>query len=156
MVRPYAIWVDALRAVPAGQIPERSRQDLAVLQPASEPPVSEDRNRTRLFAAMADIIGQLARAMPLVVAFDDLQWIDEASASLLHYLLRILPASRVLFVSAARPDELDDNPWAKRLLQSLERDCRPDKIVLAPLNREETAALMGAGTTATEMELGVP
>ena len=151
MVRPYGIWVDALRAVPRSLIPEATKQDLAVLLPMPEIGTPEHGSRIRLFGAVADLIGRLAHERPLVVAFDDLQWIDEASASLLHFLLRTIGPSSTLFVAAARKDEVDDNPWAKRLFQSLERDCNPNKITLAPLNLEETAALLGPGATEAEV-----
>ena len=153
MVRPYGIWVDALRAVPPSLVPQSRKQDLAVLQPTSEIAAPEDGSRTRLFGAVADLIGQLARERPLVVVFDDLQWIDEGSASLLHFVMRTLGPSRTLFVAAAREDEIYDNPWAKRLLQSLERDCRPDRLSLAPLNREETAALIGPDAAEVEITI---
>lgn len=151
MVRPYGLWADALRAVPAGLL-SHSKSELAILQPESELAIPEEQSRARLFASVADTIGRLADGKPLVVTFDDIQWIDEASASLLHYLLRSLPPSKILFVCTARLEEVDDNPWAKRLLVSLDRDCPPHRIILTPLNREETAALIGPRTTAVEIE----
>jgi DNA-binding SARP family transcriptional activator len=152
MVRPFGMWLDALRAVPPSLVPERSRQDLAVLRPMPEIAVPADGSRVRLFGAVVDLIDQLSRESPLVVAFDDLQWIDEGSAALLHFLVRTLGPSRTLFVAAVRKDEVDDNPWAKRLFQSLERDCCLDAVSLAPLNREETGALLALGTTEIEID----
>ena len=147
VVRPYGVWIDALRAVPPSSVPEGSRQDLAVLQPSSDVRAREDGTRIRLFGAIAGLLAHLSRERPLIITLDDLQWIDEGSASLLHFLVRDVGPSPVLFVGAARKGEVDDNPWAKRLFQSLDRDCRPEKISLAPLSREETASLLGSGAT---------
>jgi DNA-binding SARP family transcriptional activator/tetratricopeptide (TPR) repeat protein len=151
MVRPYGIWVDALRAVPPGLIPEKSKQDLALLCPMPEVACPEGGSRERLFGAVVDLVEQLGRERPLIAAFDDLQWIDEGSASLLHFAVRTLGASSTLFVATARKDEVEDNPWAKRLLQSLERERCIDQVPLAPLDRDETAALLGPGTPPAEV-----
>jgi tetratricopeptide (TPR) repeat protein len=151
MVRPYGIWVDALRAVPPDLIPEKSKQDLALLCPMPEVGSPEGGSRTRLFGAVVDLIERLGRERPLIVAFDDLQWIDEGSASLLHFAVRTHSPSSTLFVATARKDEVEDNPWAKRLLQSLERERCIDKLPLAPLDRDETAALLGPGTPQAEI-----
>jgi DNA-binding SARP family transcriptional activator len=40
----------------------------------------------RLFEAVAQLLGALAQRAPLVLLVDDLQWVDEASLDLLHYL----------------------------------------------------------------------
>ena len=63
MVRPYGVWIDALRA--AGH-------DLP-----------QEPDRTRLFDAVVAMLADVA-----LVLLDDLQWVDEGSAALLHYVAR--------------------------------------------------------------------
>lgn len=146
-VRPYGIWLDALRALPFAEMPDAIKQEVAAVPPGIDRKSSGERGRARLFRAIVDLITRLSSQRPLVIALDDLQWIDEGSASLLHFLVRTLGPSCTLFVAATRTDEVDDNPWAKRLLLSLKRDRSLDKVTLAPLNRDQTAFLLGAGAT---------
>lgn len=62
----------------------------------------------RLFQQMTQFLITLARRHPLVLLLDDLQWIDASSTALLFHLARHLVRSRVLFVIAYRPGELND------------------------------------------------
>jgi len=144
-VRPYGAWIDALRSVPLPELPNALRTDLLPLLPEldSSPPVAGDRNRlfdavTRLLLSLAPPVGAV------VVILDDAQWFDEASAALLHFAARELSRSRVLFACGARPAELADNPVALRLLRSLARERRLTEIVLRPMDRVETMALVAA------------
>lgn len=90
-------------------LPVRDRFDLVsdrhrhVLLAAIEhgdpaPPVS-------LGLAVLDLLGALAERHPLtVVVLDDVQWIDELSASALQFAIRRLVHERVATLLAARPD----------------------------------------------------
>jgi DNA-binding SARP family transcriptional activator len=87
MVRPYGLWIDALGSLPVEQ------------------------DRSQLFDAVAKSLEDAA-----LIAVDDVQWIDESSAALLHYLIR---SSKAKIVCAARVGEIDDNRHAKQLARSL-------------------------------------
>lgn len=117
MVRPYGMWIDAL-----GDFP-------------SEP------DRTRLFEAVVRKLDGVA-----LVTIDDLQWIDDASAALLHYIIRSSPTR---IICAARIGEIDDNRHAK----ALARDMRA--IPLGPLSTAETWQLV-ANARAAELSGGNP
>jgi tetratricopeptide (TPR) repeat protein len=52
---------------------------------------------------MRDLFGRVARARPLVVAIDDLQWADADGLAVLAELLRPPDAPPMLFVGTARP-----------------------------------------------------
>jgi DNA-binding SARP family transcriptional activator len=104
MIRPYGVWVDALGDFPA------------------------ESDRPRLFEAVAGMLDGVA-----VIAIDDLQWIDEASAALLHYVARSTSAK---IVCAARVGELDDNPAAKRLSREMR------VIALGPLSEEDMRTIV--------------
>ena len=114
MVRPYGIWIDAL-----GDIPVES-------------------DRTRLFESVARRLDGVA-----LIAIDDLQWIDEASAALLHYAAR---TSKAKIVCAARVGEIDDNAHALRLAQTM-RTMRvgplPDEAVRKLVSDPRAAELSG-------------
>ncbi len=142
MLRPYGAWIDALRVLDAAEIPEELRRDAGPLLPQPPPESSGDRNR--LFEAVSKQLSTLAPAgRPLLLLFDDLQWLDESSAALLHFAARALEKSRVLIASAARPGELTDNRAALQTVRALGRDQRLSRIDLGPLDAAEVAELVG-------------
>ena len=53
------------------------------------------------------------------LAFDDVQWLDAASAELLHYVARMSRARPLLVALSARAGELPDNEAVQRMLRSL-------------------------------------
>lgn len=147
MVRPYGLWLDALRGIDAGALDGETSRQAALLLGGGAPAG----DRARLFAGAAALVDALSAARPLLVVLDDLQWIDEGSAALLHYLARAPGSSRpVLLAGAARDGEIDDSRWAKGLLQSLVREQRVERVALGPLDTADVAALLGA--TAPEAE----
>lgn len=144
--RPYGPWTDALRSIASDEVPPGLRPDLALLQPAFGPaPAETPADRSRLFDAVAGSLRHLAGRHPTVLLLDDLQWFDDASAALLHYVLRSFPArTPLLFACAARSGEIEDNPPISQLLQALARDQRRLDISLGPLSEGETAELVQA------------
>jgi len=142
MIRAYGLWIDMLREFPDGQGARRARR-------LSDPRLGEAASgaqaggtRDAMFAEVANEFHGMAKDRVLVVLLDDLQWIDEGSASLLHYLLRASNSlGRILFVGAAREGDLADNPWARRLLVALERARLIERHAIGPLSVAETASL---------------
>jgi DNA-binding SARP family transcriptional activator len=59
-----------------------------------------------LFEQYTRALLSLARRFPLVLVVDDLQWADLGSVSLLFHLGRRLAGSRILIISAYRPEEV--------------------------------------------------
>jgi DNA-binding SARP family transcriptional activator len=141
IIRPYGCFIDALRGLPADMIPDELRSDLLALWTGPRR-ASDPGDRDRLLAGIAMLTQSLAEAQPLVLIIDDLQWLDEASASLFHFLARsAIP--RLLLAGAARAGEIEDNAWAKRLVQSLVRDDALEQVPVGALDAQQTAALMG-------------
>lgn len=141
MVRPYGVWLDALRGVSTAGV---AGDTLAQAAPLLAGQAAEGGNRERLFDAAAALVRSLAAQQPLALLLDDLQWIDEGSAALLHFLARTLDArSAVLLAGAARAGEINDNPWAKGLLQSLARGGGVQRMDLGPLGEADARALLG-------------
>ena len=108
MVRPYGIWVDALRTL-GRELPQET-------------------DRTRLFDAVVALLADAA-----LVALDDLQWMDEGSAALLHYVARSPRAPRI--TCAARAGEIDDNPPVARVVRDLAREKRLTRVAAGPPQR---------------------
>jgi DNA-binding SARP family transcriptional activator len=128
MVRPYGPWIDAL--------PELGSTDSAQLA-----------DRTRLFDAVVAMLAKAAgapSARACVLALDDLQWFDEASLALLHYVIRSTSLGSLLVACTARQAELGENVQAVRLVRTLERDGALREVTLGPLDAVATAAIARA------------
>src|SRR5205823_1786804 len=96
MVRPYGAWIDALRSTALGITEPALREDMAVLLPELGGRAAPG-DRHRLFDAVAHLLRGLTRdGRPAGLILDDVQWFDEASAGLLHFVARAIEGSRVL------------------------------------------------------------
>ncbi|WP_161606247.1 helix-turn-helix transcriptional regulator [Microlunatus speluncae] len=100
--------------------------------------------RTRLFEAVTQLIGRLARRDPVLLAVDDLHWADTATLELLHYLARGVGDRRLLLIGSYRTDEPDDPPALRLLLQDLRRDPITEELRLAGLTDDAVRALAGS------------
>ncbi|MEJ2716292.1 MAG: AAA family ATPase, partial [Deltaproteobacteria bacterium] len=59
--------------------------------------------RRQIFFAWRRLVGRMAQDRPLILVFEDLQWIDESSATLLEHMLSLAYRGRVLLVILSRP-----------------------------------------------------
>jgi len=132
MIRPYGIWIDALA-------------ELGSLS-------SDNSDRSRLFEGVVEMLSKPSRRAGAVIALDDLQWLDEASAALLHYVARALRGEPILIALAARAGELEDNAAAARVIRELGRDQRLVRLSLEPLTAEETRTLTEKVAPQTELD----
>ena len=157
-VRPYGLWVDALRGASLASVSKEVAAAAAPLLDVGLSPVAAPSgDRSQLFSATALLVRSLAVSSGLAIALDDLQWIDESSAALLHFLARTPDlGGRLVLAGAARSGEIDDNPWARGLVQSLAREQRIERLPLAPLDPDQAAALVNAvlGTVDASLALG--
>ncbi|MCC7458512.1 MAG: AAA family ATPase [Nitrospira sp.] len=140
-VRPYGFWLDALRGVPTDHASAQVLDRAAPLLGGNAAAVS----RAQLFDATAELLNSLAQAQPLAVLIDDLQWIDDASAALLHFVARRLATASqpLLLAAAARAGEVDDNAGAKGLLHSLAREHALQQLDLGPLAEDDVRRWLG-------------
>lgn len=73
----------------------------------------ESRQRKeRLFEALRDLIVRGCQQQPLIIAIEDLHWIDKASEELLGYLIGWLANIKVLLILLHRPEY--SHQWASR------------------------------------------
>lgn len=118
----FGPWIEALGAFPA--------QD-----PAS--------GREQLFATLAaKVIGDAAQ--PVLLILEDFHWSDEASAELLHHVVRAGRGCPLTVVLTAREGELPDNLAVGAVLRSLRRDIPFEEIRLQPMGEEEMRQLIGS------------
>ncbi|MEP0752771.1 AAA family ATPase [Trichocoleus sp. Lan] len=140
MLRPYGIWIDALRAIArdsGSQLPA----ELSSLFPEVEGR-RDPGDRSQLFDAVVNLLSQLSsNGKRTVIILDDIQWLDEASTALLHYAIRLLGHSSVRFALSARQRELSDNVPVCKLVQALRREERVQTISLPLLNQAQVVQL---------------
>lgn len=128
-IRPFALWIDALRKLDAGAADAIFTQRDHV-------------SRDRLFEALSDAIATRARVQPVALIFDDLQWADESSATALHYVARTNRDQPLLCLVACREDELRENSAACRALRELRQTGFLQDIKLHPLAPEDVRKLI--------------
>ena len=120
-------------------------------QPGTDPSVVQ----RRAFDAVRNLLERRARAGPVVVALDDVHWLDGSSVALLQHLLPVTAEAPLLIVLAARPDQGGhlDGLRAAALESAADRTA---ELALTPLrgeaDRELLVGLVGAGTLPPELE----
>ncbi|GAB4371002.1 MAG: AAA family ATPase [Elainellaceae cyanobacterium] len=161
MVRPYGIWIDALRsiALPINTLPSELGFLLPELGQATnitpDSSLTHLRERSHLFDAMVHLLATWTNQAPIVVMFDDIQWIDEASSALLHYAIRLLNHLPIQVVCTGRSKELQENEAVSKFLQALRREKRMQILELQPLNRAQTLELIRHAPMLKQAELTI-
>ncbi|MBI2566627.1 MAG: protein kinase [Candidatus Schekmanbacteria bacterium] len=111
------------------------------LEAAPEPEVlSPQAARLRLYAALADVFGELAcQQPPLVLVLDDLQWADGLTVGFLDFLLRgdALERSGILVIGTYRSEEA-----GAELARLLEHP-RVNRVDLGRLDELAVAGIVG-------------
>ena len=138
------------RTVPAALIFDLARTMLRIpafaqlghdlLSMSHAPDDAEPRSRRLLVLDIVDRITELLEA-PAMLAFEDLQWVDDLSLEIIAELARRIRDKPVLLVGAYRTDELPTGTilreWRARLLtQRMAEEAR-----LAPLTLDQTALM---------------
>ena len=82
------------------------------------------------------------REHPLILALDDLHWIDSASLQLLKFLSKNLDSGYLLIVGTYRNDELNKNSLLKNAIARIRLNIEVNEIELLPLNLDDTSRLL--------------
>jgi DNA-binding SARP family transcriptional activator len=141
--RPFGPWIDGLRGAPLTDIAEPVRAGLAPLLPELANERVEINDPNLLYDGVVQALAAFAEKGPVAVLLDDIQWLDEPSAALLHFTVRHLAGSDVRFVATARPAELDDNEACRRVIEALRRDEALAILPIGPLAPATIAELTG-------------
>jgi len=67
----------------------------------------------------SEVLLALSRRFPLLIIFDDLQWVDQASGNLLFHLVRNIPESRILILGMYRPSGVFSKLGGSHSLESV-------------------------------------
>jgi predicted ATPase/KaiC/GvpD/RAD55 family RecA-like ATPase len=96
------------------------KQELKVFSESS--PISPESGRDRLFEAVSQFVTNISREAPLLVILDDLQWTDQTSLLLLHYLARGVYREPLLLLGAYRDTDIDEKHPLTPVLTELNRE----------------------------------
>lgn len=69
---------------------------------------------TRLYDQVTRLLQAISCRFPVLILLDDLQWLDNASASLLFHLGGHLAGGRILLLGAYRPEDVISEPGQRR------------------------------------------
>jgi DNA-binding NarL/FixJ family response regulator len=83
-------------------VPQRHALEIALVRAAPSGALPDQRT---LSVALAGLLRDLAAAAPVLVAIDDIQWLDDSSAAILQYAIRRLTDRPVGVIATSRPDE---------------------------------------------------
>lgn len=151
---PYAPIRDLLAALDKRfpKVLQTNRVLAAELQPVLEfRPAAEAANdpaqQRRLLDAIVQAVSLYAAQSPVILALEDVHWIDSASADVLVHLSRGISAMRALLLVSFRPAEAREDERAQHLLAQLSRNATLS-LSLRPLSQTDAMVLIDdiAGT----------
>jgi DNA-binding SARP family transcriptional activator len=145
---PYRFWVDTLKQMVLYAEKEMKQEpNLGILLPElwrdTPPPTLDPALRQiQLQEAMSRFLQRLQTKIPLLIVFDDIQWIDRPSMEMLFYLLRHLKDGHApAFLATGRTLELS-SPDFKEIRSNLQSEGLEKEMHLGPLTEEEMHLLL--------------
>ncbi len=160
---------ERLKGLPAVSVQEAARllPDLADLSPDSPPapPLDTPGARSRFFGEVVRVLLKVLDGPPPGVLFlDDLHWADDASLSLLTYLVRRLDDKPLYVLLTWRAEEVHEVQRLRELLAEARRSGRATTLTLQRLDRASVEELVGhavpgagmLGTRLSEETEGLP
>jgi len=94
--------------------------------------MSPEARKDRIRETLKRVVLKGSEVRPLVMAFEDLQWLDKGSEELAKYMLDSIPAARVLLIFTYRPDYV--HTWGGRSYHS--------QVTLNRLSNRESLAMV--------------
>lgn len=100
--------------------------------------------QARLSRAVDQLIEAARGGRPAVLMVDDIQWADDASAQVLHYLARHAAQRPILVIYAYRDEAIDSDERFAQLIEGLRRETDARRVPLARLGYADTASIVAA------------
>ncbi len=157
-VHPYGLWKEVIRdyldvctpeqlyrvigfypAEVTKLVPELA-QKLRVVPKSM--PISPEHTRDRLYEGVSQFITNISREAPLLVILDDLQWADESSLLLLHYLALGVYEEALLLLGAYRDTYIDETHALSPVLTELNRERLLQSVSLDRLSFPEASEMI--------------
>jgi len=105
-------------------------------------PISPEQEQNRLFEAVSQFITNISHETPLLVVLDDLQWTDQSSLLLLHYLARGVQKTPLLLLGAYRSTDIDSRHPLTLVLAELKRERLPQSISLKRMSLDDISEMI--------------
>jgi len=105
-------------------------------------PLSPEHSRDRLFEAVSQFITNISKEAPLLVILDDLQWTDQSSLLLLHYLARGVYKESLLLLGAYRDTNVDKKHPLSPVLTELNRERLLQPVPLKRMSYDDTSEMI--------------
>jgi len=105
-------------------------------------PIRPEQERDRLFEAVSQFVTNISKEEPLLVILDDLQWTDQSSLLLLHYLARGVYREHLLLLGAYRDTDIDERHPLTAVLTELNRERLLLSSLLKRLSLEDTSEMI--------------
>jgi tetratricopeptide (TPR) repeat protein/tRNA A-37 threonylcarbamoyl transferase component Bud32 len=120
-------------------VPEIKHKLGAILQSL---PISPEQERNRLFEAVSQFITNISKEAPLMVVLDDLQWTDQSSLLLLHYLARSVDRDSLVLLGIYRDTDIDQKHPLPPILTDLNRERLLQSVPLKRLSLDEVSEMI--------------
>jgi tetratricopeptide (TPR) repeat protein/KaiC/GvpD/RAD55 family RecA-like ATPase len=105
-------------------------------------PLSPEHSRDRLFEAVSQFFTNISREAPLLVILDDLQWTDQSSLLLMHYLARGVYKESLLILGAYRDTYVDDQHPLSPVLTELNRERLLQSVSLRRMSYDDVSEMI--------------
>jgi len=105
-------------------------------------PISPEHGRDRLFEAVSQFVTNISKEAPLLVVLDDLQWTDQSSLLLLHYLARGVYRESLLLFGAYRDTDIDELHPLSPVLTELNRERLLRSVLLKRMSSSDVSEMI--------------
>jgi predicted ATPase/class 3 adenylate cyclase len=95
-------------------------------------PISPEERKCRIIEALKHIVLKGSQIRPLVMAFEDLHWVDKSSENLLKHLLESIPKASIFLIFTYRPDFV--HSWGPKSYHS--------QVILNRLSNRESLTMV--------------
>ena len=141
---PYAPITSVLRELVAQVGTERvleaagpGRDTIGVLLPELDEHVAGGASENRLHEGVATLLEHIARERPIIIAIEDLHWADDATLTVLRFLLRAVASGPIMIVLTYRSDDVHRGHPLRVFLTEIERGRRAKRLELRRLTRAQ-------------------
>ena len=108
-------------------------------------PMSPEVRKQRIIESIKGIVLKGSEIRPLILAYEDLHWVDKSSEEVLKYVLESIPGARILLIFTYRPEFV--HTWGAKSYHS--------QVTLNRLSNRESLMMLShlLGTEALDKEL---
>jgi tetratricopeptide (TPR) repeat protein/tRNA A-37 threonylcarbamoyl transferase component Bud32 len=157
-VPPYVLWNEAIKDYLQACTPEQLYRvvgfypgELSKLVPELKQklgavpqslPINPEHGRDRVFEAVSQFVTNISKEAPLLVVLDDLQWTDQSSLLLLHYLARGVHKESLLLLGAYRETDVDERHPLPAVVTELNRERLLQSVPLKRLSFDDASEMI--------------